>query len=282
LRKVITVGIIVGCILFALASCDQGEKRVSLQFKFSPDTRLFYKEISKGSAKVTENDSVTSDRFAELEWTLEWYVRRLLEDSTAEIVETRTYRYRALEKDSSKSDTSVHSDEMTMYMKPNGKIVDLERTKTPKGTLSYLKSYVEQGQPVFPEGELAQGYSWTQSTKVILPDGPIEASTTYEIKSFARERGYDCVVIAYDGNMAIPLESMKEKEYELVSGVDRITSSGHLYFAYKEGMIVVQMERWLLDGERYSLKKGNASDTVHTRVQIEYDVDHWLAGVENP
>jgi hypothetical protein len=38
----------------------------------------------------------------------------------------------------------------------------------------------ETGQPVFPTGELAQGYSWTQSTKVILPDGPIEASTTYE------------------------------------------------------------------------------------------------------
>jgi len=280
LKKTITAFLIVGCILFALLSCDQGEKRVSLQFKFTPDTRLFYKEISKGTAKVTENDSVTSDRYAELEWTLEWYVRRLLEDTTAEIVETRTYRYVAQERDSTKSDTSAHTDRMTMYMKPNGKVVDLEPAKTRRGSLSYMKNYLEQGQPVFPQGELAQGYSWTQSTKVILPDGPIEASTTYEIKSFARERGYDCVVIAYDGNMAIPLEPMEEKGYQLISGIDRITSSGHLYFAYKEGMIVVQMERWLLDGERYGISKDQ--DTIHTQIQVEYDVDHWLAGVEKP
>jgi len=280
LKKTITAFLTVGCILVALFACDQGEKRVSLQFKFKPDTRLFYKEISKGTAKVTEDSSVTSDRYAELEWTLEWYVRRLLKDSTAEIVETRTYRYTTLEKDSSKSDTMAHTDDMTMYMKPNGKIVDLEPALTRESKLSYLKSYIEQGQPVFPQGELAQGYSWTQSTKVILPDGPIEASTTYEIKSFARERGYDCVVIAYDGNMAIPLEPMKEENYDLISGVDRITSKGHLYFAYKEGMIVVQMERWLLDGERVGIKEG--ADTVNTRIQIEYDVDHWLAGVEKP
>ncbi len=280
MRKKITASLIVGCILWALLGCDQGEKRVSLQFKFTPDTRLFYKELSKGSAKVTENDSITSDRYAELNWTLEWYVRRILEDSTAEIVETRTYRYTALEKDSSKADTMAHTDDITMYMKPNGKIVDLEPTKSRESRISYLKSYTEQGQPVFPSGELAQGYSWTQSTKVILPDGPIEASTTYEIKSFARERGYDCVVIAYDGNMAIPLEPMKEKGYELISGVDRITSKGHLYFAYKEGMIVVQMERWLLEGERYGSKEGK--DPVNTRIMIEYDVDHWLAGVEHP
>ncbi|MCP4684668.1 MAG: hypothetical protein GY867_04385 [bacterium] len=280
MKKTITATLIVGCIIWSLFGCDQGEKRVSLQFKFTPDTRLFYKEISKGSAKVTENDKVTSDRFAELEWTLEWYVRRLMEDSTAEIVETRTYRYMALEKDSSKSDTSAHTDDMTMYMKPNGQIVDLEPAQTRKGKLSYMKSYIEQGQPVFPSGELSQGYSWTQSTKVILPDGPIEASTTYEIKSFARERGYDCVVIEYDGNMAIPLEPSKEKSYELLAGVDRITSKGHLYFAYKEGMIVVQMERWLLDGERTYLSK--ESDTVSTHIQVEYDVDHWLAGVEKP
>lgn len=281
MKKTITAFLTVGCIILILFACDQGEKKVSLRFKFTPGTRLFYKEISKGTSKIIENDSVTSDRYAELEWTLEWYVRRLLKDSTAEIVETRTYRYTAVEKDSSTSDTMAHTDDMTMYMKPNGKIVDLEPAYSRKRRLSYLKSYIEQGQPVFPQGELSQGYSWTQSTKVILPDGPIEASTTYEIKSFARERGYDCVVIAYDGNMAIPLEPMKEKGYEIISGVDRITSKGHLYFAYKEGMIVVQMERWLLDGERVTISE-ETGDTVNSRVQIEYDVDHWLAGVEKP
>lgn len=280
MKRTITAFLTAGCILWALFGCDQGEKRVSLQFKFSPETRLFYKEISKGTAKVTENDSLTSDRYAQLEWTLEWFVRRMLKDSTAEIVETRTYRYTAVEKDSSKSDTMAHTDDMTMYMKPNGKIVDLEPTRSRTSRLSYMKSYIEQGQPVFPSGELAKGYSWTQSTKVILPDGPIEASTTYEIKSFARERGYDCVVIAYDGNMAIPLEPTEEKGYQLLSGVDRITSKGHLYFAYKEGMIVVQMERWLLDGDRLGVKDGK--DTINTNIQIEYDVDHWLAGVEKP
>lgn len=280
MKRTITAFLTLSCILAFVFACDQGEKRVRLEFKFKPDTRLFYKEISKGTAKVTENGSVTSDRYAELEWTLEWYVRRLLKDSTAEIVESRTYHYTALEKDSSKGDTMAHTDEMTMYMKPNGKIVDLEPAQDREAKLSYLKSYIEQGQPVFPTGELSQGYSWTQSTKVVLPDGPIEASTTYEVKSFARERGYDCVVIAYDGNMAIPLDPAKEKGYQLISGVDRITAKGHLYFAYKEGMIVVQMERWLLDGDRYGVKNG--ADTLKTHVQIEYDVNHWLAGVDHP
>ncbi len=281
MKRALIITVSLACFVLAMPGCEKGGKKINLRLKYKPGTELTYKQTARGSVKVYYNDSLTRDRFAEIEADLKQYVRRVLEDGTAEVVESKTYHLTSRNKqDSTITDTTGEDREIVLYVQPNGKIVDLELPgEESVSSLSYLKNYYEQGMPVFPDGDLPQGFSWTQTKTVILPNGPMEASTTYEIKSFAREHGYDCVVIGYDGNLVIPLEPYKQKDYELISGVDRIRASGNIYFAYKEGLIVLQRERWLLDGKRLGICS-EKNDEGSTRMAIEYDIDHSLTGVE--
>ncbi|MCJ7489863.1 MAG: hypothetical protein MUO87_06945, partial [Thermoplasmata archaeon] len=111
----------------------------------------------------------------------------------------------------------------------------------------------------------------------------------YNVMSFARERGYDCVVIEYDGVCIVPLPQRTGKEHKLLSGVDRITSKGHWYFAYKEGFLVSMKERWTLESDRtiYRLVADTchgyeAGDTIPMHVGLEYDVDYYLTNITMP
>ncbi|RKX23640.1 MAG: hypothetical protein DRP45_10025 [Candidatus Zixiibacteriota bacterium] len=274
---------ILACVVLIVAGCDKDDRRISMRFKFKPGMRLTYEEVDKGTLRRFENDSLTHDTYEEMTWDIEWYVRQIFDDQTAEIVDTKTWRCRSWDqKDTTVVDTSKSSKTrpIVMYVQPDGGLVDMatDPEKSRYG-LGYLKSYYEQCVPVFPKGDLTEGYSWTQTTKVVVQEGPMEASTTYTVKSFARERGYDCVVIEYNGTVIVPLEPMCYKDSsKLISGVDNITASGHLYFAYKEGVIVMQTERWIKDGvRRVVLSKG---DTVSRRVLREIDVHHFLLKLE--
>lgn len=278
--------------MLASFACDQGQRKVTIRFKFKQGMKLDYRQTAKGSLQSYRADSLMSDRFNEYTVLLGWYVRRVLDDGTAEIVESKDFKLTATDKSSpGRADTVTEQREIIMYVKPNGKVEDLEYSNgEQKSKVTYMKNYIEQGQPVFPARELREGDSWTQTTKVILPDGPMDASTTYEITSFARERGYDCVIIAYDGNLIIPLDKMSEEHYKMLSGVDNIHASGHIYFAYEEGMIVRQTEKWLMNGERTwevlspdtskeSYRNLKPGDTVTNKVVLEYDVNHVLVDV---
>jgi hypothetical protein len=276
--------VLIGCCLaLFLCGCSTGDKEVSLRLKLTPNLELKYRQVTKGSIQTYHGDSLTSNRHNELTWDILWQVKRVLEDGTAEIYETKSYRlYSKNEKDSVLSDTVYEGDPYILYMQPNGKIVDLDFAKPSSSVdLAYAQDYWQQGTAVYPEGQHGPGYSWTQTTRVVLPDGPIEASTTYTIKSLVRERGYDCAVIEYDGNMVLPIQPFRRESsspgeaFDQISGVDRIKASGNLYFAYKEGVIVLQRERWTLDGERVR-RYDKSSENVITRVHIEYDVDHSL------
>jgi hypothetical protein len=272
-------------------ACDQGTKKVNIRFKFQPEMRLEYQQITKGLVKVydLDRDTLVTDEFAENTMDLEYLVRRILEDSTAEIIDTRklhvVYRNRL---DSLSADSvmekSKEPTQLIRYVKPNGALIDMEfASDTARGNIDYYKEYYKQGWPVFPSGEVSQGHSWTQTTTVVLPDGPAEASTTYTVKSFARERGYDCVVIEYDGTLIIPLPGHSGEKYDVIGGVDHIVSKGHMYFAYQQGAVVLLKERWILDSERTKVFKVVDStygygpgDTAHYNVAIEYDVDYSL------
>ncbi|MBD3258431.1 hypothetical protein GF377_08355 [candidate division GN15 bacterium] len=290
MRKALVLLLLAALVGLALGmACDQGERKVTLRFKFKPGMEIEYKQTASGTLRVFRSDSLVSDRANDYTAMLTWYVRRVLEDGTAEIVESKTFNLTETETgESGRVDTVKEERDIIMYVKPNGKVEDLETSESGENkSLTYLKNYLEQGQPVFPDRELGEGYSWIQTTKVILPDGPMDASTTYEVKSFVRERGYDCVVVAYDGNLIIPLEKMHEKSYKLIQGVDNIQASGHIYFAYEEGLVVRQTEKWVLDRDASwsvvevdttmaSMKNVVPGDTVVNNIKIEYDVDHVL------
>jgi hypothetical protein len=280
----------------SLATCDQGTKKIMIRYKSLPGMNLAYQQITRGLLEVVDRKTskVISKEYVLTTLDLTTSVRRVLEDSTAENLVSRIWRPRFVDLLKNSADTVTEqpmADEpMLEYSKPNGRLVDIAyASDTAKGDLSYLKEYNKQGWPVFPDGELGQGYSWTQTTTVVLPEGPVEASTTYSIKSFARERGYDCVVIEYDGVCIVPLSPQTGKGHELLSGVDRVTSKGHMYFAYKEGFMVSLKERWLLESDRTinrlvadTVNGYEVGDTIPMHVGMEYDVDYYLTNITMP
>jgi len=284
-------------VALVFGSCDQAGKKVTIRYKFQPNMKMSYQQITRGLVKVRDinQDKLTHDESAETTMDIEYFVRRLLEDSTAEVIDSKTYTSSWTDRLDSTATDSIHSKtkespQVVKYMQPNGRLVDMKfASDTARGNLDYLKEYYKQGFPVFPDGPVGQGHSWTQTTTVVLPDGQMEASTTYTIKSFARERGYDCVVIEYDGVSIIPLPEYDAERHTLISGVDNIQSKGHMYFAYKEGVMVLAKERWLMDSDRTKVLKEadtvmgyQPGDTVRLNIAIEYDVDYYLQKLEMP
>ncbi len=268
-----------GLVCLMAGSCTQGENKISLKFRFKPGMKLTYDQISKRNSNVVEHDSVTHRDTMSYHVGIEQEVLRFIDDSTAEILETDNFSYvKPGSKDSAGVPDSVsEKQQVTLQMLPNGKIVNFKFTDDSNmPRIAYIKNYYEQGIPIFPSGQRAPGYSWTQTTKVVLPDQSMEASTTFLIKSLVREGGYDCAVIQYDGNMLIPVEA-DPADTTKRSGVDNIKTSGVLYFAYTEGFVVEQKEHWKIDGDRSQLRKGKM---VNFKVNTDYDVDYKLMKVE--
>jgi len=281
--KTVRLTTLLGLLLVTLTiGCELGKKRVTIRYKLKPDMKLEYQQTSKGSVLVLAGDSVLRDAYNDINTTLTWTVKDVAADQTAEIVESRLHHYRSLDRrDSSLIDTIKPADDLILFIKPNGKLVDIiPAAEEMRGLASYLQKYFEQGAPLFPENDVEQGYTWSQSSTVVLPDGPIEASTRFTIKSFARHHGYDCVVIAYEGNLVIPLEPNEKEEYKTVDGVDLVESTGHQYFAYKEGFIVENLERYVVDGTRRRVY--SSGDTVLVKVSVEYDFDQLLQSAVIP
>jgi hypothetical protein len=296
LKAVFVTACFVLLVGLALTTCDQGTKKVKIRLKFQPGMSQAYQQVTRGLIQVADpaRHLTLSKEYVETTMDISLQVRRVLEDSTAELLTGKKWQRRVRNMlDSTTTDTvdedPKEGESLIEYVKPNGRMVGVEFVSdTAKGNLDYLKEYYEQGSPVFPDAEVGQGHSWTQTTTVVLPDGPVEASTTYTIKSFARERGYDCVVIEYDGVMILPLPLHTGEKYDVISGVDNITSKGHLYFAYKEGLMVLFRERWVLNSERSILRKEadtlfgyQPGDTVALKVGIEYDVDYYLTDAKS-
>jgi len=251
------IAIVLLAALLSAAGCEKGGKTVSLRFKYEPGMELVYDLTQNNNTQLKIGDSLISRGSSRLTMTLTDSVRRMVDDTTAEMLEKSEYVNRRTEyqvaADSTVNDSVSFSREMVLFVNPNGKVVNIEAAANiSESLLDYWRHYAEQGFPVFPAGEHAQGYSWTQSTKVILDENPVEASTTYTLKSFAREQGYDCVVISYEGTMIIPVYASSE-DSTLLGGANRIEITGVMYFAYKEGITIVNRDRWTVDGFRKRL-----------------------------
>lgn len=270
-----TTAILLLCLIsLLLMKCSQGEKRIVLRFKYEPGMTLTYEQTTKEIVVVTEADSVIKDYTHTYFMTIEQRVERFIDDSTVELFERDAWQFeRPNKEDSTKIDTVTEERELTLQVLPSGKVTNVEFADKDNITvITYIKNYYEQGMPIFPSGELSAGYSWTQTTKVVLPDESMEASTTYRVKSLVREAGYDCAVIEYQGNMVIPIEPHPDDTTRR-SGIDRIQTDGMIYFAYREGMVVRQREQWMVDGDRQKLSKG---EMLRHRVATELDVDFKL------
>jgi len=266
------------------SACRNAPGAVLIQLKYTPGLTITHRQILKGSVRAFWNDSLMYNVYREGVSDIENRTIRINADSIAEsevsITHDFTRRPAGGPPDSSKTKTEKYRIQYVEYLKPNGRLVDLAFTgDKPKSDTAWVRQYFQQAFPVFPEQPVQPGYSWTQTTEVRLPDGPSEASTTFAVKSFARERGYDCVIIVYDGTCVVPIRPQSPGEMgQFVDGVDRISISGHLYFAFEEGFVVAQREHWRMLGDYTEVDPHG--DTVRYRTDIESDLEISLLSVD--
>lgn len=258
----------------ALFGCSQGDKTVTLTFKFKPGQILNYEQTSRRSFKVWEADSLVDQGQTDYLVEVTDEVLEIDDKGIADVRENAIWSYTMPSKeDPDKIDSVRYEREMVLRLSPNGKLVDIEAGPEVKAaSIAYIKNYYKQGMPTFPAGEHAPGYSWTQSTSVVTNEETVEASTSYTLKSIAREAGYDCAVIEFEGNLVIPIQA-NPSDSVLRSGVDRVTTTGVMYFAYREGIVVSQRERWVIDGARETIRK---DEKKKSRIEAEIDVDFRL------
>ena len=274
--KKLTACLIILIVAGLITGCEQGDKTIVLKYKFAPGLTLEYDQVMKRSYRVTQADTVVEEQSGEYRAEIVQEVTEVDEQNVATLREGVTWFYEMPAKDDSTVVDTVKEERTLLYkVKPDGDILDVKfLSEDDVATRSYIKNYLEQGVPVFPSGEVSPGFSWTQSAKVIMPDETMEAKTTYEVKSLVREYGFDCAVIEFDGNLIIPVEPNPEDSIKR-SGINFITSTGKIYFAYKEGLVVLQRERWVIDGEREVIRPGKDKPEYY-HVAVESDVDFQL------
>lgn len=281
MRKITAILLLTALVSLAVWSCSQGEKKITLRFKYEPGLTLTYHQVSNYTEKVMIADSVIGSGTHGYEVDIKQEVKRLLNDTTAEILETDVFHIVGPSKeDSTKIDTVDTERQITLTVMNNGKFVNFDMAgSTDAGRKAYLRNFYEQGSPVFPSGEKAPGYSWTQTTKVVLPEETAEASTTYRIKSLVREAGYDCAVIEFDGNLILP-RSYTEGDSVVHTGIERLKTNGVIYFAYREGFLLEQRDKWQLEADLRSVHKNGA--VKERRVFTDFDVVYRLVKRETP
>ncbi|MEA3297085.1 MAG: hypothetical protein U9R56_04405 [candidate division Zixibacteria bacterium] len=278
--KNLTATLTAALVICLVIQCTQGDKRVSLRFKYEPGMMLAYKQTTRNSWRATDDDSLLEESSVTYKVAMSSNVLDVAADSTAELLDSTTWSWTSRSKeDSTQSETVEKTRVMTLFVQPNGRIIDVSFSSEDKATsVTWLKNYFEQGMPVFPQRELTVEDTWTQTTKVLLPDETLDASTTYKIKSLVREAGYDCAVIEYEGNMIIPIEPYKKDDCER-QGFDHVDITGVTYFAYKEGIVVMERQNWTAKGYREKICNGKTENYI---VTSQSNIDYRLVGFSRP
>ncbi len=275
--KKILLTLTVGLLAIAVLQCSQGDKKVNLRLKYTQGETLHYKQTGHKTTQVFENDSLVKTHSVSPEYTITEEILEVKGD-VATIRETATSKIVKKKPDDSAAvaDTTEWKDQYTFSVRPNGEVLNMDWENAKSDTrIAYLQNYYEQIMPIFPSDEVSPGFSWTQTTKVVLPDDVMEASTSYRVKSLVRESGYDCVVIEYDGTLLIPLKT-SDDEPDLLGGLDNIEASGVIYFAYQKGMTVLLRQRLVIDGYREVIREG---ETIRRNIKGQIDAEYALVKI---
>ena len=164
-----------------IVSCTESTKKIKLSFKYSQGMSLEYEQVSKRQTEVYSADSLIKSEVDESKAIIIQNISENINDSTFKINEIDTWQYTKPNKDdSTQIDSVTYSREMELLVLQNGKIIDFSSKESDKNTSTYLKNYFEQGLPVFPSVEVYPGYSWTQTTSVLLPSEKMNASTKWQ------------------------------------------------------------------------------------------------------
>ena len=104
----------------------------------------------------------------------------------------------------------------------------------------------------YPEDPVSTGSVWSNRTTVMLENGEIkDAVSTFKVKGFVREAGYDCVLIEFKSNAVLPYynEYVSTEGKVLETRIDKLEFDGIAYMAYKNGFIVREETSFIYTGE---------------------------------
>ncbi|UCG62583.1 MAG: hypothetical protein JSV52_04665 [Candidatus Zixiibacteriota bacterium] len=253
-----------------LTVCNQGDKKVSLRYKFTPGLKLYYLESAKTNERIIENGTITGSTGYTVDYDITIECVGIVDDTVLEVSQlARADSATFVTPDSTWTMAVNFARTTTGRTLTNGKLLNINLDDAvPEHRRAYMQAWNQQGTAVFPSGERPVGYSWTQTTTVVLPDETMETSTTYTITALVRESGYDCAVVEYEGLLILPVQP-KEDDPEQRRGSDRVEGSGKIYFAYEPGFVVRQTEKRRIQGDR---KRNVDGDTVSYRVEQDYSV----------
>lgn len=265
LTSVLAIGLIA-----AFWGCSGQQQDFVLRYRFQPGKTQTYEHITTRNYQVRMQDSIIDSGSGEYRMIIQTTCRNMVNDTTAEIAEVHTWTVtKRNPDDSTKVDSSVTEERLSVWMMTNGRISNIEFAGEQNVTQStYTQNVVDQGTPVFPSNRLSTGSNWTQTSQISVGEKQYDASTTFQVTGFMKEGSYDCAVIKYQGNMIIPVienptDSVKR------SGIDHVTTDGTLYFAPVEGLLVKQHEHWTIAGERKKLvNEAYVSYTVSVSMDI--------------
>lgn len=268
----ISIAIIVVTALLS-CGCSQSEQKIRLRFNYQPGLELTYLQTSKRFVRLLAGDSVIDHYSTSATGTITQLVGKVSADGSANVREVSVWQSLPLDRGAAGVDRQSDVTEYDILLLPDGKITNIKAVSgQEENALDYIRSYYRQGGPVFPDGELAPGYTWTQNTTIKLLDDSLEATTTYRITTLAREAGYDCAVIEYTGSMVIPVKANSPGTTGNAE-FDRISGTGLIYFAYNEGLVVLQREHWTVYGSRPQLVSGREGSY---QIAMDHSLDFCL------
>lgn len=276
----ITATLAVATILLTAFGCSEQEQTVTLKFKYEPGMRLTYEQVTKSHMVTSVGDSTVDESSHTYHVDIVANVLAKDQDGTAQLLDSSEWWWTApAEGEGAAIDTMRKTRVTEIGIEPNGRYTDIRIPDADQSTATWIRNYYEQGMPIFPSGELPVGFTWTQTTRVILPDENMDATTTYRIRSLARERGYECAVIEYDGTLVIPVQP-RTRDTCTYSGWDKIDMKGVSYFAHKEGIIVGERQSWTMHGRRSAVCEGGSEKQY--LVRTESNVDYNLVEMQRP
>lgn len=235
-----------------LSGCGTDKKEIRLDYKFDTGKKYHFVYNSQTSTTAYENDKLVYSGDSTFRVSYVQEAIEIMDDTCARLHFTYT--------DESQG-KSAETWSTEYVMSTNGEITDLATGEdVTEESVEYYKRLLEQAAPMYPDEPVTEGFTWNHTVRILLDEGATDAKTTYKVKSFVREAGYDCAIIEYKGNMIIPLEADCITEDGVAVGHDKIEVEGAAYFAYTEGIVIKEEENSKLVREGAVTIDGRTTD----------------------
>jgi len=268
-------------LIFGVFSCSGQPDKFKLEVNYGPVGKVLEYKLTSHRVGTAYRDGEPAEDFdVNVEGNIIYTCQNILDDGTFVLLEENVWSWDEPVDDSGQVKRITRDYAYKYHLAPNGKMTDLKMLGKPSQPWEdYVRSFVEQGMPVYPEEEVSAGYQWSQNMTVTLPDSQtFEANVTFVVKGTANKQGYHCAILDYKGSLAVPIFPDPD-EPASAYGVDWIEMSGLMYFAIKEGIGINSEERHRVVSERTAPDKKTGKPMVR-RNEFEAVVSSNLVKVE--